>query len=636
MRTKRRKFKDGAVLFKEGDPGERLYVVVEGRVDLTINGPDGPVPTAQCGPGEMVGVGALWGGQPRRTTARANGPVAAEEVSRNDLVAAVSSEPDAVALMLEAAAKRYRVMAVSPAPTGQAVPPAAEGAAAAPGPAGESDGKAGFWERLFTRSPPKRPVAVEVMVADLPGDGSKPATKAVGAALETLKGVRVKYMGRPLQPTAGFDPATQLPEVAALGRRTIAGRADLLIWGETRFKGHVTRLRFLSAHTEDEDRLGVFGQTDYLDFPVAENQSFLPLLCAAAVAVATPRPEIKRFLRGTLPHLLSGAQGIAKEPPIDLDAAGRASVINVFALACAAHGQSTQEAAWYPAAEAGWRAVLEILAQTDATQEWATAMQRVGMVQHALADGEAALQHLDRAIQAYRDALKVIDARARPLLFGLTQNRLGLALARREGLTGDAGNLREAIAAYGQAIRAIDKGTLPLKWSEVMNNLAGALQVLGGHQRDPDLLERAVEACRGALAVRDRDRFPAQWAATRNTMGSAYFLLAGLAGGVDDLGEAESAFEDASAVYGELGWDRLQEVAKRNLAKVRTRQKDLAAESAAASGKDLPRMPWEGEEHLEEAGESTENADDVARRRREARRKARAQRLSESPPEGDS
>lgn len=65
---KRRRLRDGDVLFREGDAADRLYVVAEGELEFLPGG-------KRIGPGEMVGEISFFSPDGRRTgTLRAAGP----------------------------------------------------------------------------------------------------------------------------------------------------------------------------------------------------------------------------------------------------------------------------------------------------------------------------------------------------------------------------------------------------------------------------------------------------------------------------------------------------------------------------------------------------------------------------------
>ncbi len=68
-RLRRRTLDAGAVLFRQGDAGEQLYLVLAGRLLATIAGEGGAAqPLGEIGPGELVGESALLTGAPRSAT----------------------------------------------------------------------------------------------------------------------------------------------------------------------------------------------------------------------------------------------------------------------------------------------------------------------------------------------------------------------------------------------------------------------------------------------------------------------------------------------------------------------------------------------------------------------------------------
>jgi CRP/FNR family cyclic AMP-dependent transcriptional regulator len=60
-------FPAGAEIFKEGDPGDLMYVVLEGEVRIAVHG----VEVEKVGPGGVLGEMALIDNEPRSATAQA-------------------------------------------------------------------------------------------------------------------------------------------------------------------------------------------------------------------------------------------------------------------------------------------------------------------------------------------------------------------------------------------------------------------------------------------------------------------------------------------------------------------------------------------------------------------------------------
>ena len=68
----RRRFRRHEVIFHEGDPGDSLHIVVEGRVKITRESPDGEEAiVAMLSPGDTFGELVLLDGAPRSATATA-------------------------------------------------------------------------------------------------------------------------------------------------------------------------------------------------------------------------------------------------------------------------------------------------------------------------------------------------------------------------------------------------------------------------------------------------------------------------------------------------------------------------------------------------------------------------------------
>lgn len=65
-------FGPGAVIFRQGDQGDRLYIVKSGVLEVVAQPSDGsePMPVAYLGPGEVLGELALLTGSPRTATVR--------------------------------------------------------------------------------------------------------------------------------------------------------------------------------------------------------------------------------------------------------------------------------------------------------------------------------------------------------------------------------------------------------------------------------------------------------------------------------------------------------------------------------------------------------------------------------------
>jgi CRP/FNR family cyclic AMP-dependent transcriptional regulator len=97
------------VLFHEGDPGDRLYVIVDGKVKLGRASGDGRENLlAILGPGEMFGELSLFDPGPRNATATAVADTVLIGLGNEDLTQWLAGRPDVARGLLRALARRLR------------------------------------------------------------------------------------------------------------------------------------------------------------------------------------------------------------------------------------------------------------------------------------------------------------------------------------------------------------------------------------------------------------------------------------------------------------------------------------------------------------------------------------------------
>lgn len=99
----------GETLFNEGDPGDRLYVVTQGKVKLGRTAADGRENLlAVLGPGEMFGELSLFDPGPRTATATAVTAVTLSGMGHDDLQPLLMQRPEVAGRLLQALARRLR------------------------------------------------------------------------------------------------------------------------------------------------------------------------------------------------------------------------------------------------------------------------------------------------------------------------------------------------------------------------------------------------------------------------------------------------------------------------------------------------------------------------------------------------
>lgn len=98
----------GELLFREGDPGGTLYVVLEGELEIFTVSKGREQILSRVGPGGHVGEMSVIDGAPRSATARAAGATRIAELSREDVLDDVVASPAAAQAMLGEMAQRLR------------------------------------------------------------------------------------------------------------------------------------------------------------------------------------------------------------------------------------------------------------------------------------------------------------------------------------------------------------------------------------------------------------------------------------------------------------------------------------------------------------------------------------------------
>jgi uncharacterized membrane protein len=107
-RLEERTLGSGELLFREGDPGGTLCVVLEGELEVFTVSKGREQILSRIGPGGHVGEMSVIDGAPRSATARAVGTTRIAELSREDVLDDVVASPAAAQAMLAEMAQRLR------------------------------------------------------------------------------------------------------------------------------------------------------------------------------------------------------------------------------------------------------------------------------------------------------------------------------------------------------------------------------------------------------------------------------------------------------------------------------------------------------------------------------------------------
>lgn len=106
---RRRTYRRGEVIFHQGDPGDSLHVVCQGRLKVVITADNGEEAVlAVLGPGSVFGEMAILDGGPRSATVVALEAVETALLSRTDFTGLLRRSPAAVDGLLASLAKTIR------------------------------------------------------------------------------------------------------------------------------------------------------------------------------------------------------------------------------------------------------------------------------------------------------------------------------------------------------------------------------------------------------------------------------------------------------------------------------------------------------------------------------------------------
>ena len=102
-------FDPGKQLMRQGDPADAAYLIIDGRADVIVETPAGPVIVATLGANETVGEMAILGDVPRNATVCAKNRLVALRISKDLFMRMVREFPTmAVSIMQELAQRLDR------------------------------------------------------------------------------------------------------------------------------------------------------------------------------------------------------------------------------------------------------------------------------------------------------------------------------------------------------------------------------------------------------------------------------------------------------------------------------------------------------------------------------------------------
>jgi len=97
---------DGQVLVRQGEPGDCMFIVLEGELDVIVDMGFGPVRAACVAAGELIGEVAVFAREPRNATLVARGPARLLRVEGQAMLDALAESPKAARAILAELGRR--------------------------------------------------------------------------------------------------------------------------------------------------------------------------------------------------------------------------------------------------------------------------------------------------------------------------------------------------------------------------------------------------------------------------------------------------------------------------------------------------------------------------------------------------
>ena len=101
-------YKDGETIVKQGEKGNCLYVIQEGKVDVILETPEGEISVAQLGETEFFGEMGLFEEDVRSCTVRAAGEVTILTIDKRNFLKSIHRDSSLAYRLLGKMAHRLR------------------------------------------------------------------------------------------------------------------------------------------------------------------------------------------------------------------------------------------------------------------------------------------------------------------------------------------------------------------------------------------------------------------------------------------------------------------------------------------------------------------------------------------------
>ena len=104
--AERLNYDSGQVIFNAGDVGDSAYIIIDGKVEISVPTPAGPIVINTMGRNELLGEIAIVGEVPRTATAKAVSKLDTLKISKELFIKIIRENPDAAIELIKILAAR--------------------------------------------------------------------------------------------------------------------------------------------------------------------------------------------------------------------------------------------------------------------------------------------------------------------------------------------------------------------------------------------------------------------------------------------------------------------------------------------------------------------------------------------------
>jgi CRP-like cAMP-binding protein len=101
-------YQDGEIIVRQGDSGDRLFVIQEGQVEILVEQKGREILLRVLGPNELIGEMAIFEREVRSATARAKGTARILTLDKKNFLQRISEDPSLAFRIIETMSRRIR------------------------------------------------------------------------------------------------------------------------------------------------------------------------------------------------------------------------------------------------------------------------------------------------------------------------------------------------------------------------------------------------------------------------------------------------------------------------------------------------------------------------------------------------